>query len=88
MTYDPNRTHDYPDRVVGYGADHHSSGYYAMLFAGVLAAMVAIFYLIGHVGGQRTEHANNPSETKATVGQATTERSEGPPTQSPEAQRR
>jgi hypothetical protein len=75
MTYDPNRTHDDPDRVVGYGADHHSSSYYAMLFAGVLAAMVAIFYLIGHVGGTRTVTAINPMETSATTGQATTEKS-------------
>jgi len=87
MTYDPNRMQDYSDHVVGYGADRHSSGYYAMLVAGVLATMIAIFYLIGHIGGSRTEHANNPSETKATTGQATTERSEGPPTQSPNAQR-
>jgi hypothetical protein len=75
MTYDPNRTHDDPERVVGYGADHHSSSYYAMLFAGVLAAMVAIFYLIGHVGGTRTVTAINPMETSATTGQATTEKS-------------
>jgi hypothetical protein len=86
MTYDPNRTHDDPDRVVGYGADHHSSGYYALLFAGVLAAMVAIFYLIGHVGGTRTVTAINPMETSATTGQATTERSETP-AQSPTAPR-
>jgi hypothetical protein len=83
MTYDPNRTHDDPDRVVGYGADHHSSSYYAMLFAGVLAAMVAIFYLIGHVGGTRTVTAINPMETSATTGQATTEK----PVQSPSTPR-
>jgi len=86
MTYDPNRMQGYSGHVVGYGADRHSSGYYAMLVAGTLIALVAIFYWIGHVGGTRTEHANNPSETKATTGQATTERSETPPTQSPAAQ--
>ena len=48
MTYDPNRMHDYSDRVVGYGADDRSFGFYAVF-------------------------------SKATTGQATTERSEGPP---------
>ena len=58
----------------------------AVLSMGVLIALAAIFNLIGNVCGSRTEHANNLSETKATTGQATTERSEGPPTQSPDAQ--
>lgn len=73
MTYDPNRMQDYSDHVVGYGADRHSSGYYAMLVVGVLVAIAAIFYLIGHVGGQRPLHANNPLVTSTTTGQATTE---------------
>ena len=82
MTYDPNRMRDdHPDHLIGYGADRHSSGYYAMLVAGTLAVMIAIFYLVGHVGGSRTEHANNPSETKATTGQATTEPTTKAPTQ-------
>jgi hypothetical protein len=73
MTYDPNRMQGYSGHVVGYGADRHSSGYYAMLVAGALIALVAIFYLIGHVGGSRTMHANNPLDTKATTGQAVSE---------------
>lgn len=72
MTYDPNRMQDYPNRVVGYGADRHSASYYAMLVVGVLVAMAAIFYLIGDVGGKRPMHANVPLE-KSTTGQATTE---------------
>ncbi|MBZ0148779.1 MAG: hypothetical protein K8F62_14735 [Pseudorhodoplanes sp.] len=80
--------HDYSDRVVGYGADDRPSGFYAVFSMGVLIALAAIFNLIGNVGGSHTEYANNPSETKVTTGQATTERSEGPSTQSPDAQRR
>jgi hypothetical protein len=72
MTYDPNRMQDdYSDRVIGYGADHHSSGYYAVLVAGTLALMIAIFYLVGHIGGSRTVTAINPMETNTTTGQAT-----------------
>jgi hypothetical protein len=71
MTHDSNRMQDHPARVVGYGADHHSSGYYAVLVAGTLIALIAIFYLIGHVGGSRTVTAINPMETNATTGQAT-----------------
>jgi hypothetical protein len=85
MTFDPYRD-DEPNRVVGYGADRSSTGTYVAMALGVLIAMAAIFYLIGGVGGNRTENANNPSETKATVGQSTPERTEAP-AQSPTAPR-
>ena len=86
MTFDPNRRHE-PDRVVvGYGADRRSTGTYAALAIGVLVAMVAIFYVVGIIGGSRTENANNPSETKATTGQSTPERTPTP-AQSPTAPR-
>jgi hypothetical protein len=78
MTYDPNRLDEQSDRVIGYGAGRYSSGMYTAMVLGTLIALVAIFYLIGQVGGNRTENANNPSETKATVGQSTSERTETP----------
>jgi hypothetical protein len=78
MTHDPNRLDERSDRPIGYGAGRHSSGMYTAMVLGALIALVAIFYLIGQVGGNRTENANNPSETKATVGQSTPERTETP----------
>ena len=77
MTFDPSRN-DQPNRVVGYGAGRSSTGTYVAMALGVLIAIVAVFYLVGIVGGSRTENANNPSETKATVGQSTPERTETP----------
>jgi hypothetical protein len=78
MTYDPNRVDQQSRRVVGYGAGSYSAGTYTAMALGALIALAAIFYLIGSVGGNRTENANNPSETKATVGQSTSERTETP----------
>ena len=78
MTYDPNRFDEQSDRAVGYGAGRYSAGTYTAMVLGALIALVAIFYLIGQVGGNRTENANNPSDTKATVGQSTPERTETP----------
>ncbi len=79
MTFDPYRNdNDEPDRVVGYGAGRSSTGTYVAMALGVLIAMAAIFYLVEVVGGNRTENANNPSETKSTIGQSTRE-----PTQAP-----
>jgi hypothetical protein len=86
MTYDPNTVNEQSGRVVGYGAGRHSAGAYTAMVLGALIALVAIFYLVGVVGGNRTENANNPSETKTTVGQSTPERAETP-TQSPTAPR-
>lgn len=78
MTYDPNRFDEQSDHAIGYGAGRHSAGMYTAMVLGALIALVAIFYLIGQVGGNRTENANNPSDTKATVGQSTPERTETP----------
>ena len=64
MTYDPNRLDERSDRPIGYGAGRYSAGTYTAMVLGALIALVAIFYLIGQVGGNRTENANNPSETE------------------------
>jgi hypothetical protein len=77
MTYDPYQN-DEPNRVVGYGAGRSSTGTYVAMALGVLIAIAAVFYLVGVIGGNRAVNANNPSETKATVGQSTPERTETP----------